>query len=149
MAVAVATRTARAGDTTRRQAAKAAQAATAEQIDALRAEMAQAPAAADAPAGPTVEDLAALRQQVVLVTHDLELVGDCDRVLVFDAGRLVADTEPGAAVAAYRELMRGERDVLFGGRLGTYQYLDMHMAIGSALSMVDNKLADRFAGVSA
>ncbi|SDS26753.1 UDP-galactopyranose mutase [Paraoerskovia marina] len=41
---------------------------------------------------------------------------------------------------AYRELAKGEKDVLFGGRLGTYQYLDMHMAIGSALSMVDNKL---------
>jgi len=45
---------------------------------------------------------------------------------------------------AYRELTRGEPDVLFGGRLGTYQYLDMHMAIGSALSMVDNQLAPRF-----
>ena len=42
---------------------------------------------------------------------------------------------------SYRELMKAEPDVLFGGRLGTYQYLDMHMAIGSALSMVDNKLA--------
>ncbi|KQY58780.1 UDP-galactopyranose mutase [Aeromicrobium sp. Root495] len=41
---------------------------------------------------------------------------------------------------AYRELMKSEPQVLFGGRLGTYQYLDMHMAIGSALSMVDNKL---------
>jgi UDP-galactopyranose mutase len=40
----------------------------------------------------------------------------------------------------YRELMTDEPDVHFGGRLGTYQYLDMHMAIGSALSMVDNKL---------
>ena len=30
--------------------------------------------------------------------------------------------------------------VLFGGRLGTYQYLDMHMAIASALSMYDNTL---------
>ena len=30
--------------------------------------------------------------------------------------------------------------VLFGGRLGTYQYLDMHMAIGAALSLFDNKL---------
>jgi UDP-galactopyranose mutase len=40
----------------------------------------------------------------------------------------------------YRDLMAGEPDVHFGGRLGTYQYLDMHMAIGSALSMVDNKL---------
>jgi UDP-galactopyranose mutase len=31
--------------------------------------------------------------------------------------------------------------VLFGGRLGTYQYLDMHMAIASALNMYDNTLA--------
>src|SRR5699024_1397223 len=41
---------------------------------------------------------------------------------------------------AYRDLAQAESGVLFGGRLGTYQYLDMHMAIGSALSMVDNKL---------
>jgi UDP-galactopyranose mutase len=34
--------------------------------------------------------------------------------------------------------------VLFGGRLGTYKYLDMHMAIGAALSMVDNKLTPHF-----
>jgi UDP-galactopyranose mutase len=45
---------------------------------------------------------------------------------------------------AYRQLARNEKDVLFGGRLGTYQYLDMHMAIGSALSMFDNKLAPHF-----
>lgn len=43
---------------------------------------------------------------------------------------------------AYRELMGAEPNVLFGGRLGTYQYLDMHMAIGSALSMADNKLPE-------
>ena len=39
-------------------------------------------------------------------------------------------------LARYRELAGIEREtnrVLFGGRLGTYQYLDMHMAIGSAL----------------
>ncbi|MFK0401607.1 UDP-galactopyranose mutase [Microbacterium sp. NPDC090225] len=42
---------------------------------------------------------------------------------------------------AYRDLMAGEKDVHFGGRLGTYQYLDMHMAIGSALSMWNNTLA--------
>ncbi|MBC9953633.1 UDP-galactopyranose mutase [Leucobacter sp. cx-42] len=42
----------------------------------------------------------------------------------------------------YRELSDVEPQVLFGGRLGTYQYLDMHMAIGSALSMFDNKLAE-------
>ena len=48
---------------------------------------------------------------------------------------------------AYRKLAAAEaRDnkVLFGGRLGTYQYLDMHMAIGSALSMYDNKIAPFF-----
>jgi UDP-galactopyranose mutase len=41
----------------------------------------------------------------------------------------------------YRELADAETGVLFGGRLGTYQYLDMHMAIGSALSMFNNKIA--------
>lgn len=45
---------------------------------------------------------------------------------------------------AYRDLADGESSVLFGGRLGTYKYLDMHMAIGSALSMVDNKIAPHF-----
>ncbi|GLW91962.1 UDP-galactopyranose mutase [Actinokineospora globicatena] len=47
-------------------------------------------------------------------------------------------------LAAYRELAKGEaaaKNVIFGGRLGTYQYLDMHMAIGSALSVFDNKVA--------
>ncbi len=46
----------------------------------------------------------------------------------------------------YRDLAAAEPDVLFGGRLGTYKYLDMHMAIGAALSMVDNKLAPYFTG---
>ena len=41
---------------------------------------------------------------------------------------------------AYRELAANESNVHFGGRLGTYQYLDMHMAIASAMSMVDNTL---------
>lgn len=45
----------------------------------------------------------------------------------------------------YRDLAKGEKDVLFGGRLGTYKYLDMHMAIGSALSMFDNKIRPYFA----
>jgi UDP-galactopyranose mutase len=44
----------------------------------------------------------------------------------------------------YRELAKAEPDVLFGGRLGTYKYLDMHMAIGSALSMYENKLKPHF-----
>ena len=45
----------------------------------------------------------------------------------------------------YRELAKQEPQVLFGGRLGTYKYLDMHMAIGSALSMFENKLKPHFA----
>ena len=40
----------------------------------------------------------------------------------------------------YRALQDGESEVFFGGRLGTYKYLDMHMAIGSALTMYENKL---------
>jgi UDP-galactopyranose mutase len=44
----------------------------------------------------------------------------------------------------YRELAKAEPMVLFGGRLGTYKYLDMHMAIGSALSMFENKLRPHF-----
>ena len=44
----------------------------------------------------------------------------------------------------YRDLAKKEPMVLFGGRLGTYKYLDMHMAIGSALSMYDNKLKPHF-----
>ncbi|MEJ6013223.1 UDP-galactopyranose mutase [Corynebacterium sp. H127] len=45
----------------------------------------------------------------------------------------------------YRERAEAEtadNKVYFGGRLGTYQYLDMHMAIASALNMFDNKLTD-------
>lgn len=45
-----------------------------------------------------------------------------------------------AALLAYRDLAAAEPGVHFGGRLGTYQYLDMHMAIASALSLVDNTL---------
>ncbi|MCI2958020.1 UDP-galactopyranose mutase [Agromyces atrinae] len=48
--------------------------------------------------------------------------------------------EDRARLLAYRELGKAEEGVFFGGRLGTYQYLDMHMAIGSALSMYENKL---------
>ena len=49
--------------------------------------------------------VASLPQQVVLVTHHLDLVADFDRVLVFDGGRLVADDVPDAAVRHYRKLM--------------------------------------------
>jgi UDP-galactopyranose mutase len=49
----------------------------------------------------------------------------------------------------YRKLAEEEsrnNGVIFGGRLGTYQYLDMHMAIASALSLVDNVITERLNG---
>ncbi|GAB3283247.1 UDP-galactopyranose mutase [Sinomonas notoginsengisoli] len=49
-----------------------------------------------------------------------------------------------AKVLAYRDLAKAENNVLFGGRLGTYKYLDMHMAIGSALSMFENRIKPHF-----
>ncbi|MCE0761782.1 UDP-galactopyranose mutase [Pseudonocardia kujensis] len=60
----------------------------------------------------------------------------------------VGTPEDRAKLERYRELARKEtanRNVLFGGRLGTYKYLDMHMAIGSALTMFDNRLTPHFA----
>ncbi len=52
----------------------------------------------------------------------------------------VNTAEDRAKLLKYRELAKKEKDVLFGGRLGTYKYLDMHMAIGSALSTYENKI---------
>ena len=52
--------------------------------------------------------------------------------------------EDRAGLLGYRDLAQEEKDVLFGGRLGTYKYFDMHMAVGAALSMVDNKLTPHF-----
>ena len=45
----------------------------------------------------------------------------------------------------YRKLQESEINVVFGGRLATYQYLDMHMAIGSALSVFENQIIPRLA----
>jgi UDP-galactopyranose mutase len=56
----------------------------------------------------------------------------------------VNTSEDREKLTKYRELAKKEPMVLFGGRLGTYKYLDMHMAIGSALSMFDNKLKPHF-----
>jgi UDP-galactopyranose mutase len=59
----------------------------------------------------------------------------------------IGTPEDRAKLTRYRELARKETangNVLFGGRLGTYKYLDMHMAIGSALTMFDNRIAPYF-----
>lgn len=53
-----------------------------------------------------VERLAGLRQQVLLLTHDLDLLEGFDRVIVLDGGKVVADDAPGPAVAHYRDLYR-------------------------------------------
>ena len=50
-----------------------------------------------------------------------------------------------ARLLNYREMAEREPGVFFGGRLGTYKYLDMHMAIGSALTMYDNHIRPLFA----
>jgi biotin transport system ATP-binding protein len=48
---------------------------------------------------------ATLDTQLIVVTHDLELIDDFDRVIVLDEGQVIADDVPSVALAAYRELM--------------------------------------------
>ncbi len=43
----------------------------------------------------------------------------------------------------YAALAAREPNVIFGGRLGTYRYLDMHQAIGAALKAFDRELMPR------
>ncbi|MGH3495667.1 MAG: UDP-galactopyranose mutase, partial [Sciscionella sp.] len=57
----------------------------------------------------------------------------------------VNTAEDRARLLRYRTLAQAVPEVIFGGRLGTYQYLDMHMAIASALSTYDNVLRPHFA----
>ena len=49
-------------------------------------------------------------------------------------------------LAVYRQLAAAESGVFFGGRLGSYQYLDMHMAIAAALTSYDNQIGDVWKG---
>jgi biotin transport system ATP-binding protein len=49
--------------------------------------------------------LAGLDEQVVLVTHHLHLLDSFDRVVVLDAGRIVADGTPAQAVETYTGLL--------------------------------------------
>ena len=42
-----------------------------------------------------------LPMNVVVATHDLELAGRCDRVIVIEDGRVAADGTPGEAIQAY------------------------------------------------
>lgn len=56
----------------------------------------------------------------------------------------VDTSEDRARLARYRARAEAEPDILFGGRLGTYRYLDMHQAIAMALRDWET-LATRFA----
>lgn len=47
---------------------------------------------------------------------------------------------------AYAARAEAERGVVFGGRLGTYRYLDMHQAIGAALRVFETRLVPFFRG---
>jgi len=49
--------------------------------------------------------LFALDQQLVLVTHDLDLVARCDRVVVIDDARVVADGSPDESIVHYTALV--------------------------------------------
>ncbi len=44
----------------------------------------------------------------------------------------------------YRARAEAEVNVHFGGRLGTYRYLDMHQAIGAALKAFDSRIVPHF-----
>nr|WP_174844262.1 ABC transporter ATP-binding protein [Cryobacterium adonitolivorans] len=45
--------------------------------------------------------LVSLTQQVIVVTHDLDVLDGFDRVIVIDEGRVVADDVPAVALSAY------------------------------------------------
>ncbi len=49
----------------------------------------------------------------------------------------------------YAALAAAETGVIFGGRLGTYRYLDMHQAIGAALKSFERELMPLVRGVAA
>ena len=52
-----------------------------------------------------VRELLALPQQLIAVTHDLEMLREFERVLVIDDGSLVFDGAPSDAIAFYTDLM--------------------------------------------
>lgn len=52
----------------------------------------------------------------------------------------VNDEVNGALYERYREFAAGEKDVLFGGRLGEYRYYDMDKVIASALTLAKKVL---------
>ena len=51
------------------------------------------------------------------------------------------DEKNGALYQQYKALAEGEKNIIFGGRLGEYKYYDMDAVIASALEMCRKELA--------
>ena len=52
-----------------------------------------------------VKTIQSLEQQVILLTHQLEIIEDFDRVLVVDQGQIYFDGKPAEAVQKYKALV--------------------------------------------
>ena len=60
----------------------------------------------------------------------------------------IATADDKALYDQYAAMAQAEPNVVFGGRLGTYRYLDMHQAIGAALKCFDNEVRPRLTGAA-
>lgn len=56
-----------------------------------------------------VETIRGLEQQVILLTHQLEIIEDFDRAIIIDQGRVWFDGAPLDAIARYKQLIRERR----------------------------------------
>ena len=52
----------------------------------------------------------------------------------------VNDAKNGALYTQYKKLAEGEKNLIFGGRLGEYKYYDMDAVVASALGMSKKEL---------
>ena len=55
-----------------------------------------------------IRELMALDQQLIVVTHDLDMLRDFDRVLVLNDAQLLFDGTPNAAITFYTDLMEAK-----------------------------------------
>lgn len=55
-----------------------------------------------------IRELMALEQQLIVVTHDLDMLRDFDRVLVLNDAQLLFDGTPNAAITFYTDLMEAK-----------------------------------------
>lgn len=55
-----------------------------------------------------IRELMALEQQLIVVTHDLDMLRDFERVLVLNDSQLIFDGTPNAAITFYTDLMEAK-----------------------------------------